>query len=59
MKILAGDLLETLYEWPEGKQQHSGAMKVTAQLSYARDQVTYISGGLAQQQLVSCSQCVA
>ena len=47
MKILAGDLLETLYEWPEGKQQHSGAMKVTAQYSYARDQVTYISGGLA------------
>ena len=45
MKILAGDLLETSYEWPEdGKQQPNSAMKVTAQHSYTRDQVTYISG---------------
>lgn len=45
MKVLAGDLLETLYDWPEeGEQQQSRAMKVTAQHSYSRDQVTYISG---------------
>ena len=46
MKVLAGDLLETLFDWPEkGKQQQQGhAMKVTAQHSYSRDQVTYISG---------------
>lgn len=43
MKVLAGELTETVYYTPSSTDKENGPLKVKSEKTYQADQVTYIS----------------
>lgn len=46
MKVLAGELMETVYHTPESQADRSGPLKLKSETVHTMDAVTYISDGI-------------